>query len=278
MPVAVESARNGQPPVASHRAAPAVVWHARPRPKGVTGMWLSRGPVRTPIETLLLDMLEPKKLSPALQRSVIEELNRPVKRTEVVLEYLDLQAMGVDVVGEVPLLLVSPQSERDPWRETLLLPGGDCPIGMVVNTCDRGRLVLVHEVFAQFSPPQKDLVRRYAALAVRGTGHERIVGALATAPEGVRRYMDLLAGARQQVRTLDPSVLFSPDGEVRVQLGSPPQTIWRHRVPHLPELLRPEGPTHADRRDSPSAAGAGAVAHADDLRSLQPRGIGATLV
>ena len=190
----------------------------------LAGVWLNAGPVQTPIETLLLEMVAPSQPNPILQRSVIEDLHYAVKRLEVVLEYMDLREVGADAEGEIPLVLAAPRSDRDPWREALLLPGGDCPIGFVLNTRDRGRVALVHEVFAGFSPIQKDLVRRSAGLAARGQGHDAIVAGLAGGPEGIRRHAELMADARRQVQSLDPSVLFSPDYEIRVQLGSLAQT------------------------------------------------------
>ncbi len=188
------------------------------------GVWLSLGPVRNPIETLLLEMLGPNQPNPVLQRSVIEELSRPVKRTDSVLEYLGLTVVGEESQGELPLVLVSPKPEEDSWRQALLLPGGDCPIGFVIKTHDRGRVALIHEIFAHFSDRLKDLVRGYAALAARGKRHNQIVEALSGGPAGARDYTELMIEARRQVQILDPSVLFSPDGEIRVQLGSLSQT------------------------------------------------------
>jgi len=199
-----------------------------PRPargRGVLrGVWLSPGRIRTPIETLLIEMLEPNQPNPVLRQSVLEELNRQVKRTDTILEYLGLIAVGEDSGGELPLVLVSPKPGKDPWRQALLLPGGDCPIGMLIKTHDRGRVALIHEVFAHFSDPLKDLVRRYAALAAGGKGHDQIVETLSGGPGGARGYVEVLAQARRKVRILDPSILFSPDGEIRVQLGSLSQT------------------------------------------------------
>lgn len=184
------------------------------------GVWLTGGAVRTRIETLLIEMLEPHQLSPVLQESVIEELGRPVKRIDVILEYLGLRLVGEDSEGEIPLLLAASISGRDPWREALLVPGGECPIGVMVNTWDRGQVALIHEVFGGFSPAQKSLVRRYAALAARGEPHERIVQALSAGPDGAHGFADLLAGARREVQLADASILISPDGQIRVQLGS----------------------------------------------------------
>lgn len=194
---------------------------ATPRePELPRGIWLTAGPVRTRIEALLLDLLDPLQFSPLLQDSMIEELGRPVKRTDAVLEYLGLRLLAVDAEGEIPLLVVGPAAARDPWREALLVPGGDCPIGVMLNTWDRGRVAIIHEVFATFSPLQKGLVRRYATLAAAGEPHERIFQRLSEGPDGPRTFAELLTGARREVQLADSSILMSPDGRIRVQLGS----------------------------------------------------------
>lgn len=199
----------------SAMAAPAAREPELPR-----GIWLIAGPVRTRIEALLLDLLDPLQLSPLLQDAMIEELGRPVKRTDAVLEYLGLRLVSVDSEGEIPLLLVTSALPRDPWQEVLLVPGGDCPIGVMLNTWDRGRVALIHEVFGTFSSPQKGLVRRYAALAAAGEPHERILQRLGEGPDGARAFAELLGGARRAVQLADSSILMSPDGRIRVQLGS----------------------------------------------------------
>jgi hypothetical protein len=81
--------------------------------------------VRTRIDRLLLDMLEPRVPDSVLRESVVEELGRAVKRADVVLEYLGLKTIGLDSEGKVPLLLVQPHPGTDPWRNALLVPGGD---------------------------------------------------------------------------------------------------------------------------------------------------------
>src|SRR5258705_10400997 len=100
------------------------------------------------------------------------------------------------------------------------MPEGDRPIGILINSADAGPLVLVHEVFDSFAEPEKELVRRYAALAVRGEPHEAIVAALRAGNVGETGFTQALSAARRTVRSLDPTVLFSPDGTTRVQLGS----------------------------------------------------------
>src|SRR5436309_5465347 len=67
---------------------------ANGEPPFLRGVWLTASPVRLPIERLLLEMLERTQPRAGLRRSIIEELNRPVKFTDVVLEYLGLQSSG----------------------------------------------------------------------------------------------------------------------------------------------------------------------------------------
>ena len=189
---------------------------ANGEPPFLRGVWLTASPVRLPIERLLLEMLERTQPRAGLRRSIIEELNRPVKITEVVLEYLGLQQVDWDTEGEIPMFLVAPRPGPDRWREALLSPGGDCPVGFVVSTRDRGRVAFVHEVFRTFSAPLKALTRRYVALAVSGVPHDRIIKML--------HADDVLGEARRRVHMLDPSLLFSADGAIRVQLGSVSQT------------------------------------------------------
>ena len=71
---------------------------------------------------------------------------------------------------------------------------------------------------------QQALIRRYAALTMHGRNHNRI---LATAQSGHAQNghaLTVLRDARRRVQILDPSVLFSPDGGLRVELGSLSQT------------------------------------------------------
>ncbi len=192
-------------------------WAARPV---LAGIWLSAEPVQTPIEPLLLDMLAQNLTNPALREAEAEELGRGVKLAGAVLEYLGLRTVAVDEDGEFPLRVVAPKLARDPWREALVLPGGDQPIALVINTADAGPLVLVHEVFTRFGELEKNLVRRYAALASRGEPHEQIVAVL-RADAG---FLQTLHATRRNVQILDPAVLFSPDAATRVQLGSLSQT------------------------------------------------------
>ena len=186
----------------------------------LAGIWLTAEPVQTPIEPLLLDMLAPNLPNPALREAEVEELGRGVKFAGAVLEYLGLRTVAVDADGEIPLRVVAPKLAHDPWREALVLPGGDQPIALVINTADAGPLVLVHEVFARFGELGKDLVRRYAALAARGEPHERIVAVLRADAD----FLQTLHATRRNVQVLDPAVLFSPDAATRVQLGSLSQT------------------------------------------------------
>ena len=186
----------------------------------LTGIWLSAESVQTPIETLVVDMLASNLPSRLLREAELEELRRGAKLADVALEYLGLRTISVDGDGEIPLRVVGSLSPRDSWREALVLPEGDRPIGILINTADAGSLVLVHEVFDSFAEPEKELVRRYAALAVRGEPHEAIVAALRAGNVGEAGFTQALSAAHRTVRSLDPTVLFSPDGGTRVQLGS----------------------------------------------------------
>ena len=182
----------------------------------LTGIWLTADSVHVPIERLLLEMLAPNLADPILRDAEIEEFRRGVKLAGVVPEYLGLQTTGVDGHGAVPLRLVAPKLPRDPWREALIVSGGDRPIGFLMETADAGPVAFVHEVFAGLGDEEKDLVRRYAVLAARGEPHDRIIGALRA---GVG-FGETLNAARRNVQALDRGVLFSPDGATRVQLGS----------------------------------------------------------
>jgi CRP-like cAMP-binding protein len=225
-----------------------------PELAGPAGAWLTPGPVGAPIETLLLDMVKPQQPNSILRESILEELGRAVKRTDVVLEYLGLTTVGQDSEGEIPLILVAPRPGKDPWRDALLVPGGECPIGVVVNTSDHGQVALVHEVFGNFSAAQQDLVRRYVARAARGVSHDRIIQALSEGPDGDRRLAELIAGARRIIQLVDPSVLMSPDGRIRVQLGSLSDTtrnllregVQAEHVFVLPSMLFEDGTNYSD--------------------------------
>src|SRR6266850_1420397 len=172
----------------------------------LTGIWLSAEAVQTPIETLVIDMLASSLPSRVLREAELEDLG--------------LRTISVDGDGEMPLRVVASHSPRDSWRQALVLPEGDRPIGILINTADAGPLVLVHEVFDSFAEPEKELVRRYAALAVRGEPHEAIVAALRAGNVGEAGFTQALSAVRRTVRSLDATVLFSPDGVTRVQLGS----------------------------------------------------------
>jgi CRP-like cAMP-binding protein len=189
----------------------------------LTGIWLSSAPVETPIETLLLQMLEANQPNPRLRQAFIEELHRGVKRKAVVLEYLGLQEVGTDQDGEITLHLVSPEQGKALWQAALLTHQGHCPIGFVFLSWDQGQVVVVHEVFQQLTPPQQELIRKYAALAAQGMRHEGILPMLGH-DEEADRYSRTILEARRRMRSLDQSVLLSPDGDLRVQVGSISQT------------------------------------------------------
>ena len=194
-------------------------------PAVLRGLWLNPGPISTSVELLLLHMLALTHPDTVLCQAVLEELQRRTKFKEVVLRALGLQARGLDQEGACPLWLVAlEQGTLHPWYEALLTPGGDCPIGFVVNTYDYGKVVLVHEVFQELPAAQQDLVRHYAAWAIRGRSHDRIIATLSRDAARHGHSLALFQEARRRVQILDPSVLFSPDGGLRIELGSLSQT------------------------------------------------------
>jgi CRP-like cAMP-binding protein len=181
-----------------------------------TAIWLTAEGVQASIEPLLLDMLAPNLPGSFPRDAEMEELGRGVKLVDVALEYLGLRAVGVDTEGEIPLRVVTPKAPADPWREALAVPGGDQPVGLLINTADAGPVVFVHNVFDRLGDPEKGLIRRYASRAARGEPHDRIIEALRADPS----FGQTLHSARRSVQSLDPVILFSPDGATRVQLGS----------------------------------------------------------
>src|SRR4029434_338249 len=122
----------------------------------LTGIWLSGESVQTPIETLVIDMLASNLPSRVLREAELEELRRGAKLADVALEYLGLRTISVDGDGEIPLRVVASESPRDSWREALVLPEGDRPIGILINTADAGPLVLVHEGFDRFTDSENE--------------------------------------------------------------------------------------------------------------------------
>src|SRR5215475_11027 len=189
-------------------------------PARLTGIWLSAEPVHTRIETLIIDMLALTLPSRMLCEAELEEIRRGTKRTDIVLEYLGLRTISIDGDGAFPLQVVASHSPRDSWGEALVLPEGDRPIGILMNTADAGPIVLVHEVFDSFAESEKELVRQYAALAIEGMPHEDVVAALRARNPGESGFTHALTAVHRTVRSLDPTVLFSPNGATRVQLGS----------------------------------------------------------
>lgn len=189
------------------------------------GLWLHPGPVNTSIKPLLLHMLEPTHPDPVLREAVVEELQRRTKFKDVVLRALGLQERSVDREGDCPLWMVRLEKAiQHPWHEALLTSGGDCPIGFIVNTYDHGKIALVHEVFYELTQEQQALIRRYAALSMHGRNHSKILATLNQDNGQNGHALTLLRDARRRVQILDPSVLFSPDGGLRVELGSLSQT------------------------------------------------------
>jgi hypothetical protein len=194
-------------------------------PAGIRGLWLNPGPVTASIEPLLLNMLELTHPDLLLRQAVLEELQRRTKFKDVIFRALGLQEHSVDREGDCPLWVVELTKDvQHPWHDAILMPGGDCPIGFVVQTYDYGKIVLVHEVFYALTPEQQGLIRRYAALTMHGKSHDRILATLNQDATQNGHALTVLREARRRVQILDPSILFSPDGGLRVELGSLSQT------------------------------------------------------
>src|SRR5262252_638294 len=98
------------------------------------GLWLNPGLVSTSIKPLLLHMLERTHPDPVLRQAVLEELQRRTKFKDVILRALGLQEHSIDQGGTYSLWIVAlVKHVQHPWQDALLMPGGDCPIGFVVN-------------------------------------------------------------------------------------------------------------------------------------------------
>ena len=82
----------------------------------------------------------------------------------------------------------------------------------------------MHEVFDELTQEQQALIRRYAALTMHGRNHSKILATLNHDSAQNGQALSVLRDARRRVQILDPSVLFSPDGGLRVELGSLSQT------------------------------------------------------
>ena len=197
---------------------------ARKGTPGITGIWLSPGRIETSIESLLLQMLEPNQPQRKLRQSLLEELSRDVKRKDVVLEYLGLQEVGTDQEDELVLHLVTPRQGPDPWQQVLLSHQGDCPLGFVFHSWDQSKVVVVHDVFRQLTHAQQEVIRKYAALAVQGKSHNSILTLLSRADAEAGHSRELIREARRRMQVLDHSILFSHNGDIRVQVGSISQT------------------------------------------------------
>lgn len=189
------------------------------------GVWLNPEAASPGMAPLLLEMLALTHPDTLLRHAVLEEMQRRSKYLEVIIHALGLQEHSIDHQGDSPLWIIStPQGPEHPWHRALLTPGGECPLGIVVQTYDHGKIVLMHDVFYTLTAAQQALIRQYAHLVLRGRPVERILALLnAGAPEA-RYAQNVLRDARRRVQILDPSVLFSPDGGLRIELGSLSQT------------------------------------------------------
>ena len=181
-----------------------------PAPPAVGGVWLTAGPVREPIQGLFLELLSPNQPNPGLLDALLEELGRPVKKLDVALEYLGLRP---DRTGSRGTGAAPPGGTEAGAR---LVAGGAGPARgrpphrAGAGNSDAGPLVLVHEVFDSFAEPEKELVRRYAALAVRGEPHEAIVAALRAGNVGEAGFTQALIAVRRAVRHSTPPSCSAP--------------------------------------------------------------------
>ena len=218
----------------------------------VRGVWLSAGPVREPIQGLFLELLSPNQPNPGLLYALLEELGLPVKRLDVALEYLGLRPAGLDLEGPVPLHLVAPKPGRDPWRETLVTPGGDCPLGScwIRATGPSGPRP------RGLRPPgwgRTGSRPRYMAMVLAGDPHELIVDRL-------ERESSIRGGvgtARHRFRSWTPPSCGSADGSIRVQFGSPAQTtrnLLREGVDDDHVFVLPRGSSMAGRTTATSSS------------------------
>src|SRR4030095_8579259 len=68
------------------------------------------------------------------------------------------------------------------------------------------------------------LTLSYPSLTIEGRNHSNILATLNQDTAHKGHALTVLRDARRRVQILDPSVLFSPDGGLRVELGSLSQT------------------------------------------------------
>ena len=131
------------------------------------------------------------------------------------------------------------------------------------------------------------------------------MAALRAGNVGEAGFTQALSAAHRTVRSLDPTVLFSPDGGTRVQLGSlsrttkdilreglqgdhlfiVPASLFEGKTNYadieflvLPELLPAPEDAHAHRRHLPAAARPASAAHPHAVRPLRPGGTGAAVL
>ena len=186
----------------------------------VSGVWLTAGRVREPITKLLLELLAPNQPNPGLREALVEELGRPVKKLGVVLDYLGLRRAGPGIEGTAtragsaegrarPLARGTRHaggrlSARSGVGDERSRPGGARPRGL--RPPWRGR-----------AAPRPAL----CGLASRATRMGR-----PSAGSSVRSRPSLRCwhGLADTCKSWIPSVLWSADGTVRVQFGSPAQT------------------------------------------------------
>src|SRR5438046_1261661 len=126
------------------------------------------------------------------------------------------------IASQKPLGMPSPSWSAVSVRGVRLSRKARGTGGMGASLCRREdycQIVLVHEVFYALTPEQQGLIRRHAALTMHGKSHGRILATLNQDATQNGHALTVLRDARRRVQILDPSILFSPDGGLRVELG-----------------------------------------------------------
>ena len=148
----------------------------------------------------------------------MEGLRRGVKLADVALEHPGPRTISVDGDGEIPLKVVASEiPAADSWRRWACLrrPAHRHPS----PTADAGRPASSTRSSYSFTEPEKAVVLRHPALAIRGVSHRGHRGRPPHRGRGSRVHERAAARCAAPWRPPDPTVLLSPDGTTRVQLA-----------------------------------------------------------
>ena len=128
---------------------------AEPPAPPVSAVCLTAGPVREPITDFSSSCSSPNQPNPGLREALVESKARSREEARRGARLSRRSARtGPSTEGTRAALCWSrPRRGRSPWREALVTPGDDCPIGLVLATSDHGRVVLVHECSATWARP-----------------------------------------------------------------------------------------------------------------------------